>query len=330
MLPILRATRGFRNWATASAWRISTQGVGRMPGRLQTRNITNLPSPVARIARNTRVRPVTQASRSTILGRLRGARYNSTDGPVRQKIQKHAPNGIKAKLKELSQKYGWAAVGVYLGLSALDFPFCFLAVRMLGAERVGQAEHFVVDRFWRLIGLVTPSGSAQKDEELTAPSGDVAVKDGTDVVAEAKHGEGAKSNKPVASQMSSRNARATVDDIGDDELLRFANGLPIQPNEACHRIRHTYRCRHYGYTVTSHGVGCNLTSLECWGLVRTTDRHYDYCCHTACCTRNINARYSNQRARIDAVMRTHGRKSTVTRMEWQRLGEIAETHSECS
>lgn len=35
---------------------------------------------------------------------------------------------------------------MYLALSALDFPFCFLAVRYLGAERIGKWEDAVVSR----------------------------------------------------------------------------------------------------------------------------------------------------------------------------------------
>ena len=44
---------------------------------------------------------------------------------------------LSQRLKKLSREYGWAAVGVYLGLSALDFPFCFLLVRWLGTDRIG-------------------------------------------------------------------------------------------------------------------------------------------------------------------------------------------------
>lgn len=47
------------------------------------------------------------------------------------------PNSLSARLKKLSREYGWAAVGVYLTLSVLDFPFCFLLVRTLGTERIG-------------------------------------------------------------------------------------------------------------------------------------------------------------------------------------------------
>lgn len=34
---------------------------------------------------------------------------------------------------------------MYLALSALDFPFCFAAVRLLGVERIGYWEHIAVE-----------------------------------------------------------------------------------------------------------------------------------------------------------------------------------------
>ncbi|KGO73185.1 protein of unknown function DUF1279 [Penicillium italicum] len=51
---------------------------------------------------------------------------------------------LSQRLKKLSREYGWVALGVYLGLSALDFPFCFAAVRLLGVERIGYYEQVVV------------------------------------------------------------------------------------------------------------------------------------------------------------------------------------------
>ncbi|KAJ6094688.1 hypothetical protein N7467_002201 [Penicillium canescens] len=58
---------------------------------------------------------------------------------------------LSQRLKKLSREYGWSALGVYLALSALDFPFCFAAVRLLGVERIGYWEHiaveFLKDRF---------------------------------------------------------------------------------------------------------------------------------------------------------------------------------------
>jgi len=64
---------------------------------------------------------------------------------------------ISQRLKKLSREYGWTAVGVYLALSALDFPFCFLAVRLLGTERIGRWESAVVDTFWSIISIPFPS-----------------------------------------------------------------------------------------------------------------------------------------------------------------------------
>lgn len=46
---------------------------------------------------------------------------------------------LSARLRKLSREYGWSAVGVYLGLSVLDFPFCFLLVKWAGTERIGTS-----------------------------------------------------------------------------------------------------------------------------------------------------------------------------------------------
>ncbi|RYP73469.1 hypothetical protein DL770_007762 [Monosporascus sp. CRB-9-2] len=61
------------------------------------------------------------------------------------------PQSLSARLKKLSREYGWTAVGVYLGLSVLDFPFCFLLVRVVGTEKIGQIEHFIVSNAKKLI-----------------------------------------------------------------------------------------------------------------------------------------------------------------------------------
>lgn len=44
---------------------------------------------------------------------------------------------LSGRFKKLSREYGWSAVGVYFALSVLDFPFCFLLVRVVGTERIG-------------------------------------------------------------------------------------------------------------------------------------------------------------------------------------------------
>ena len=48
------------------------------------------------------------------------------------------PTSLGARLKKLSREYGWTAVGVYMALSVLDFPFCFLLVRTVGTDRIGM------------------------------------------------------------------------------------------------------------------------------------------------------------------------------------------------
>ncbi len=70
-------------------------------------------------------------------------------------------------------------MGVYFGLSVLDFPFCFLAVRLIGPDRIGEAEHWVVNNFWNLVALVAPSmapgnkpaeGLVEAEAEVDRPS----------------------------------------------------------------------------------------------------------------------------------------------------------------
>jgi len=54
------------------------------------------------------------------------------------------PAGLSARLKKLSREYGWSAVGVYFALSVLDFPFCFLLVRIVGTDRIGALEDWIM------------------------------------------------------------------------------------------------------------------------------------------------------------------------------------------
>ncbi|KAH6609681.1 hypothetical protein Trco_003027 [Trichoderma cornu-damae] len=58
---------------------------------------------------------------------------------------------LSERFKKLSREYGWSAVGVYFALSVLDFPFCFLLVRVVGTERIGQVEHYVVSAVSKFI-----------------------------------------------------------------------------------------------------------------------------------------------------------------------------------
>ncbi|KAK6431566.1 DUF1279 superfamily [Oleoguttula sp. CCFEE 5521] len=86
--------------------------------------------------------------RNRIANRFHGIRNNSTQAPhpsnPTPNLGSPEPTGLTARLRRLSKQYGWVAVGVYFGLSVLDFPFCFLAVRLAGPERIGKLEHAIL------------------------------------------------------------------------------------------------------------------------------------------------------------------------------------------
>ena len=69
---------------------------------------------------------------------------------------------LSQRLRKLSREYGWSGFGVYLALSALDFPFCFAAVRYLGTDRIGHYEHVVVE--W--IKSMVPESIAETWREM--------------------------------------------------------------------------------------------------------------------------------------------------------------------
>lgn len=60
---------------------------------------------------------------------------------------------------------------MYFLLTALDFPFCFAAVRLLGVERIGQWEHVVVGAVKDVFRSVWPFGNPV--EEGTASNTDI-------------------------------------------------------------------------------------------------------------------------------------------------------------
>lgn len=73
-----------------------------------------------------------------------GVRFQST--------AKEPSKGIKALVKE----YGYSALGVYLFLSALDLPVCYLIVHSLGKEQIETYENKVKQYF----------GYGKSDEDL--------------------------------------------------------------------------------------------------------------------------------------------------------------------
>ncbi|KAI4919456.1 hypothetical protein J4E90_001591 [Alternaria incomplexa] len=108
--------------------------------------------------------------RSALGRRFRSLRFKSDKPPV----QSHNPTphlgspepapSVSQRLKKLSREYGWTAVGVYLGLSLIDFPLCFMAVRLLGTDRIGHYEHVLKDALWSVVRLVIPDAGKQPGE----------------------------------------------------------------------------------------------------------------------------------------------------------------------
>jgi hypothetical protein len=68
-------------------------------------------------------------------------------------------------MRKLSREYGWTVVGVYGLLSVADFPFCYLAVKLLGTERIGRYEHAVIEAFWGAVHIPFPDFYPRKDGE---------------------------------------------------------------------------------------------------------------------------------------------------------------------
>ncbi len=99
---------------------------------------------------------------------LTNKRFYSTKPPFNPTPHLGSPPSLSLsqRLRKLSREYGWSALGVYLALSALDFPFCFLAVRLVGTERIGYWESVIVEGFWKIIGFIYPFDSGPEPQSL--------------------------------------------------------------------------------------------------------------------------------------------------------------------
>lgn len=92
----------------------------------------NVPRTVRRYI--TRTVPRTPSRNLRIPGQIR---HNST---ATSPIPPKKDTSLGGKIKDLSRKYGKAAVFVYLGISLVDFGVAFAAVHSLGTERIGAYE----------------------------------------------------------------------------------------------------------------------------------------------------------------------------------------------
>lgn len=100
--------------------------------------------------------------------RLFNKRFQSTKPPTHP-LNHSSPESslsLTQRMRKLSREYGWSALAVYLLLSALDFPLCFIAVRWLGTDRIGHWEHIVLKAFWEVVPYPFPSRPAVQIEGL--------------------------------------------------------------------------------------------------------------------------------------------------------------------
>ncbi|OJI81573.1 hypothetical protein ASPTUDRAFT_836385 [Aspergillus tubingensis CBS 134.48] len=96
---------------------------------------------------------------------FRSARSNSS-----AQSEQQAPS-LSQRLRTLSKEYGWSALWVYLILSAVDFPLCFMAVRLAGVERIGHYEHVISESVKGAVRKVWPPS----EEEEKANGGEASL-----------------------------------------------------------------------------------------------------------------------------------------------------------
>lgn len=97
-----------------------------------------------RMQSDTSSSPQSSGMVSTASGRVHGS--SSTGGQDGQQAEQSRTQRLKA----LFRKHGWTALAVYLALSAIDFGLTFALIYAVGADRVRQAEDWVLDTLgWR-------------------------------------------------------------------------------------------------------------------------------------------------------------------------------------
>ncbi|KAK5256928.1 DUF1279 superfamily [Cryomyces antarcticus] len=129
---------------------------------------------------------ISRQCRSSVLRQVRSVRYNSSKPPLDPTPHLGSPEpalSLSQRMRKLSREYGWSALGVYLLLSALDFPFCFLAVRWLGTDRIAHLEHIIVEAVWKVIEVPFPNlrqskAAAQDAVEVIQDTVDSTVREG--------------------------------------------------------------------------------------------------------------------------------------------------------
>ncbi|KAK5053709.1 hypothetical protein LTR84_001670 [Exophiala bonariae] len=143
-----------------------------------------------------------------------GRRHNSSSSSSSTPPPDDANLSFSQRFKKLSREYGWGAVGVYLALTALDLPFCFLAVRMLGTDRIGHYEHVALEFVRGLVKWPLPEVAQDK---LDA-AGDLVSEKVSEVVGDAPV------EKRILEETSAGYSKGDIEDHGYSEAEQANRG----------------------------------------------------------------------------------------------------------
>lgn len=149
----MKVLRLFRDTAMIRSFQISSRQPLRTFSRFSIRTGFPQSTPCQRLS----ITP--DIARQSISRSIKHTPRRNFHGTTRKSSADPTPNlgspepslSLSQRFRKLSREYGWSAVGVYLALSALDFPFCFVAVRWLGTDRIGHWEHVAVEWFWTVV-----------------------------------------------------------------------------------------------------------------------------------------------------------------------------------
>ncbi|EPS44110.1 hypothetical protein H072_1898 [Dactylellina haptotyla CBS 200.50] len=112
---------------------------------------------------------------------------------------------VGQRMRQLFKEYGMSAVGVYFLLSVLDFPFCFLFVKMVGTEKIAHYEHIIIEGFWRIMPEFIAQFRPKAVKESKAQAEAMAQSIGGDIDSLA-HGEGLKGDIGAGSKTTGDSA----------------------------------------------------------------------------------------------------------------------------
>lgn len=95
--------------------------------------------------------------------RFNTTKANQSSSSSSSSSQQSGSSGTNGKkktgIKALIQEYGYSALAVYLGLSCIDLPLCFIGVHSVGEDKI----HEYQDKFKKMIGI-TPKERPPKVE----------------------------------------------------------------------------------------------------------------------------------------------------------------------